>query len=143
MTPKSNLKNRTNLKKNYLKDTDDLKMKTTFKLKCQIRWIYWGSQVCVCVCVCIYMCMCVCVCAWLCLNFVHIFFKYILARICLPQSGSKWFSKIWIWAWTLFGPVWTSFGPGSRFLWTVFGPDWTRFGPGSRFVFINPTKNVA
>ena len=43
MTPKSNLKNRTDLNKDYLKDTDnhkdtdDLKMKTTFKLKCQIR----------------------------------------------------------------------------------------------------------
>ena len=82
---------------------------------------------------------------WLCPNFVHIFFKYILARINLPPCGSKWISKIWNWTWTVFGPVWTCFdphwtcfGPGSSFLWTVFGPDWTCFGPGSRFVFINP-----
>ena len=89
------------------------------------------------------------VCAWLCPNFLHIFFKYILALINLPLCGSKWISKILNWAWTVFGavwtcfdPHWTCFGPGSSFPWTIFGPDWTRFGPGSRFVFINPLKNV-
>ena len=88
-----------------------------------------------------------CVCAWLCPNFVHIFFKYILARINLPPCGSKWISKIWNWTWTAFGPVWTCFdphwtcfGPGSSFLWTVFGPQWTCFGPGSRFVFYKSLK---